>query len=363
MLCGVLALPATGQRGRAVTTPLSLSYMLPRGGFRVEVTAECTELVPGPFHEYAERQLGTRPAITSPGESWRVKSIRVIPVAVADEREVYTLTTSGEYGALLLNLTPEGFLAGVGQATGTPVEERPVEYTAPSSWSPGEIEYARFGIESTLKEVLDSNFSTMEIDGVERRVWDPIERHVLKGKEEYVQEITNELFATRRKRLDALTSPGGITGESIEESRAIEEAYLSLFLGKRVTREVTRAFFYTPERAGETTLLFRFAERQGFTGRENVTGIPYLIEVTDAVVPGEKTPENAPARPGGIAYRVPAVATLRVLGGERALVEERCVVPQLGYLKYFPLDVINSEGLSIEFYPLHGSIKNVTRGR
>jgi hypothetical protein len=356
-----MALPAAAQKGRAVNTPVSLSYILPRVSFDVEVTLECTERVPGPFHEYAERQLGTRAAITSRGQSWRVKKIRLTPVAVPDAEATYTLNATGEYGGLSLSLTPGGFLAGVGRAVASPAE-RPLEYVAPPARSREEIEYVRFGIESTQKEVLDSNFSVIEVEGEPRRVWDPIERHVLKEKEEYVQEITNEIFALRRKRLDALTLPGSLTAAAIEELRALEEAYLGLFLGKEVTREETRVFSYTPEKAGEARPLFRFSTASGITGRDNVAAEPYLVEVTDAVVPGER-PTGEPSTRPSLTYRVPALATLRVYRGDSVLFEGRCIVPQLGYLKQFPLDVIVSEGLSIEFCPLYGSITCMLKNR
>jgi hypothetical protein len=336
--------------------------MLPRVTFNVEVTLECAEQIPGPFHEYAERQLGVRPTITVPGKSWQIKGIRVIPMASPDERRIFTLNAAGEYGGLLLSLTPEGFLAGVGRASGPDFEPCPIEYTASPGRPETNIEYVRFGIESTLKEVLDSNFSTIEVEGVPRRVWDPIERHVLKEKEDYVQEITNEIFAIRRKRLDALASPGGLSRASVEELKALEEAYLSLFLGKRELREVVCVFPYTPERTSESTPLFRFSERQGITGRDDVSAMPFLVEIVNAVVPGEKPAEAAAPRQG-LTYCVPAVADLRVFKGENVLFEGRCVVPQLGYLKQIPLEVIGNEGLSIEFYPRYGSIKSLTKSR
>lgn len=360
MSCGLLALSAAGQRGRTVSTPVSVSYLLPKISFNVEVSMERVELIPGPFEEYAERQLGTRPAITGRGQSWRVKSIRVTPVPVPDARRAYTINASGEYGGILLSLSPEGFLTGAG-AAGAAGVERPIEYVAPAR-ADGAIEYARFGIESTQKEVLDSNFSMMEVEGVARRVWDPIERRVLKEREEYVQEITDQIFAIRQKRLDALTSPGGIPEGSVKALDALEEAYLSLFLGRTVTREETRVFTYTPEKAGEATPLFRFSEARGVAARDDVSATPYLIEVDNVVVPGEG-PATERETPPGLTYRVPAVADLRVFKGDNKLFEGRCIVPQLGYLKQFPLDVIGNEGLSIEFYPAYGSIKSVTRNR
>ena len=38
-----------------------------------------------------------------------------------------------------------------------------------------------------------------------------------------------------------------------------------------------------------------------------------------------------------------------------------CVIPQLGFIKQFPLDVINNEGISIDFYPQYGSIKGIMK--
>jgi hypothetical protein len=358
---GLLALPVAGQKGRAVSTPVTLDYALPATAFRVEVTIECLEFVPGPFHAHAARQLGVA-AAGERRQSWRVKAIRVTPVAVPDERHRYTLELPGDHGALQLALSPEGFLAGAGGAVPamTPAPDREMLYTAPAARA-GEatIEYARFGVESTLEEVLDSNFTMLEVEGEQRRVWDPIERHVLKEAAGLVPEVTAGIFAIRRKRLDALTSPGGITGESIAALAALEEAYLSLFLGKTVAREETRLFTYTPVKAGEATTLFRLSESRGVTGREEVAAVPYRVEVTNAVVAPAPAVEASPGRPG-LTYLVPAMADLRVYRGESLLLEERHVVPQLGHARQFPLDVIGS-GVSIEFYPCHGSIKSVTR--
>ena len=39
----------------------------------------------------------------------------------------------------------------------------------------------------------------------------------------------------------------------------------------------------------------------------------------------------------------------------------RSVIPQLGFIKQFPLDVINNEGISIDFYPQYGSIKGIMK--
>ncbi|MFR4039155.1 MAG: hypothetical protein ACLTZT_16430 [Butyricimonas faecalis] len=59
--------------------------------------------------------------------------------------------------------------------------------------------------------------------------------------------------------------------------------------------------------------------------------------------------------------REPAVADLCLLKGKETVMTVRCVIPQLGFIKQFPLDVINNEGISIDFYPRYGSIKGIMK--
>lgn len=62
-----------------------------------------------------------------------------------------------------------------------------------------------------------------------------------------------------------------------------------------------------------------------------------------------------------LSYREPAVADLCLLKGKETVMTVRSVIPQLGFIKQFPLDVINNEGISIDFYPQYGSIKGIMK--
>ena len=113
-LIGLVVLSAMGQKKREVMTPTAVSYVLPRVEYDVVVTMECVELIPGPLCRYAEEELGERPEIETAGQQWRVKTIRLEPRSVPDKNAMFSVGASGSYGAVALNLTPEGFLAGVG---------------------------------------------------------------------------------------------------------------------------------------------------------------------------------------------------------------------------------------------------------
>ena len=179
-LVGLVSLSVSGQKKRELTTQVSVDYTLPKISYDVVVTMECSRLIPGPFRQYAEQQLGVSPEITSEGEEWTIKNIKFIPRVLPDPKASYTVNAIGEYNSILLNVTPEGFLAGVGSGNTNRTRDEEIVYEEKEKSVGTGINYVYFGIRSTQKEVLDSNFTEMEVEGEMRRVWDPIERHVLK---------------------------------------------------------------------------------------------------------------------------------------------------------------------------------------
>lgn len=360
-LMGLVSLSVLGQKKRELTTPVSVDYALPKIGYDVVVTMECVEAVPGPFRKYAMEQLGVQPEVTAAGEEWTIKDIRFVPRALPDTKAMYTLNAAGEYNSILVNVTPEGFLAGLGSGATNVNQEEKIVYKAEKDAPDADIDYVRFGLRSTQKEVLDSNFTEMEVEGEMRRVWDPIERHVLKEEKDYVSEITEDIFAIRKKRLELLTT-GAATAEGLKALDKLEQNYLSLFMGKKVRSKVVRTFTFVPEKADESVVLFRFSKEDGITAKNNVSAQPYIAELRNVLVRKQEIPQKESARPvPSVYYREPATADLCLVMGKETLMTVRCVIPQLGVIKQFPLDVINNEGIVLEFYPLYGSLKGVIK--
>lgn len=359
-LMGLVSLSVIGQKKRELSTPVTVSYALPKIGYDVVVTMECATLIPGPLRQYAEQQLGVKPEITAEGEEWTIKSIRFVPKALLDPKTMYKITSTGEYNAISLSVTPEGFLAGVGSGNMEPLVEEEMIYVENSEPAQASIDYTRFGMRSTLKEVLDSNFTMVEVEGEMRRAWDPIERQALKNEKDYVPEITEEIFNIRKKRLELLAA-GAVTEEALKTLNTLEENYVSLFMGKKVKREVVRVLSYVPEKADESTALFRFSTAEGITAKNNVSAQPYLVEIKNITLPKEEVPQSGVRPVPGINYRVAAVADLNLMKGNEKVMSVRCIVPQLGYIKQFPMDVINNEGISVDFYPMYGSLKSILK--
>ena len=95
-LVGLVSLSVSGQKKRELTTQVSVDYTLPKISYDVVITMECSRLIPGPFRQYAEQQLGVSPEITSEGEEWTIKNIKFIPRALPDPKASYTVNAIGE---------------------------------------------------------------------------------------------------------------------------------------------------------------------------------------------------------------------------------------------------------------------------
>lgn len=366
MLMMCLMFSAGAQKKRELTTSVNVNYCLPKVAYRVEVTLECKKYIPGPYQDYAEKELGMKPEILQSEEQWKIDGIDIRPQYVPDEKAVYSVSATGDYVPVMLNLTAEGFLAGVtGAKEAVFNEESLMKFEADPRRELSQIDMMKLNTYNHLKEVLDTNYTYQEIDGVMKKIWDPIVRYVPKTKADNVKEAVSEIFRIRSERVKLLGAENNVPdGKSLElllkEFDQMEQNYLSLFMGKKETYRIKRVFECTPEKADEPFVVFRFTEENGIVEAKNVSASAYFLKIADAVV-AASTPVNGDAAGSAIFYRVPAVGELQLLKGKEILMSFRTIVPQLGEVKKFPVDVISNEGLSLEFYPQFGSLKSINR--
>lgn len=366
LLVLALGLSVCAQKKREIGTPVTVNYCLPKVSFLVKVKMEYTQSIPGPYRQYALQELGMKPEITSLGERWRIQEIEVKPFSVPDENAMYAMTASGDYQPVMLSLSPEGFLAGVAAGPLDASETTPVmNYRAVVPNQETEVDITSLNTYNPLKEVLDTNYTFQEVDGVMKKIWDPIVRYTAKSNEDNKNEAVKEIFRIRSERVRLVAAENEVPdGTSLalilKELDKMEQDYLSLFMGKKVIQTVEHTFFCTPEKAGEATVIFRFSETEGIVGRKNVSATPYILKVEDVRVPAlEET--AAVATQGVIYYRVPAVGEVKLMRTNEELQRFQTIVPQLGTIKTFPTDVISNEGLVLEFYPEYGSLRSVNK--
>lgn len=366
VLAVLSALAVMAQKKKEITTQVNVNYCLPKVVYEVEVTLECARFIPGPYRNYAMKELGLQPAIQETREEWQITGINVKPVYIPDEKAVYSVSATGEYSPILLTLSAEGFLSGVSGGKGGIFNgDEQVKYVIDDLPEEKVIDIMKLNTYNHLKEVLDTNYTFQEVDGVMKKIWDPIVRYTAKTESDNVKEVVSEIFRIRSERVKLLGAENEVPdGKSLEiilrEFDRMEDNYLSLFMGKKTTGKIKRVFTCAPEKADEPVVAFRFTKANGITDIKDVSAQPYLIKFADVVVPAS-TPVAGETTGAAIYYRVPAVGELMMMKGKEELISFHTIIPQFGEVKRFPVDVISNDGLMLEFYPRFGALKSVNR--
>lgn len=366
LLAVILGFTVTGQKKKELVTPVNVNYCLPKASYEVSVTMECTKCIPGPYRNYAEKELGVKPEITEPSERWIIRDIRIKPMYIPDEKAVYSISASGDYNPLMLRLSAEGFLAGVSAGQGGVYnEEKKMKYIVDEGIEEKVIDIMKLNTYNHLKEILDTNYTYQQVDGEMKKIWDPIIRYAVKTEKDNVKEAVSEIFRIRSERVKLLGAENNVPdGKSLEiilkGFERMEDNYLSLFMGKKESKTVVRMFECVPSKQGEEVVAFRFTEDKGVVEAKNVSAPAYLLKFENVVVPASN-PVNGTTTEAAVFYRVPAVADLKLVKNNQELVSFRTIVPQFGETKKIPVDVISNEGLLLEFYPQFGSLKSISK--
>lgn len=366
LVISALVVQVFAQKKREISTVVNVNYCLPKVVYKLEVTMDHIHYIPGPFWKYAEKELSLTPEIVETTERWKITDIQVSPQFLPDEKAMYSVATSSDYWPISLSLSAEGFLAGVGGGNGEIVGNYDIlKYHNAEKNDTEAIDITKLNTYNYLKEVLDTNYTFQEVDGEMKKIWDPIIRYTRKTELDNVKEAVSEIFRIRSERVRLLNADNNVSdGKSLEiilnEYAQMEANYLSLFMGKKIVNRIKKIVYCTPIKADEPILAFRFSEQDGITDSKNVSAAAYFLQVTDITIPAS-TLVDGESNVAGVFYRVPAIGKLQLLFGKKVLMKMETIVPQLGEIKRFPLDVISNEGLSLEFYPQYGSLKSIKK--
>lgn len=366
LLVVTVVMTGNAQKKKELTTAVNVNYCLPKVAYRVLVAAECVRSVPGPYWKHAAKELGMQPEITDFSENWKISSVEIKPEYVPDEKAVYSISATMDYTPVMLTLSAEGFLAGVSAGSGAVHNSTEVmTWQADVPVEEEKLDIMKLNTYNHLKEVLDTNYTFREIDGEMKRIWDPIVRYVPKRESDNIKEAVSEIFRIRSERVKLLGTETEVPdGKALEiilaELDRVEANYLSLFMGRRDTIRTKRVFVCVPAEAREPVVAFRFSEKKGLQDVKNVEGQPWTLKFDNVTVPAS-TPVGGDASAAAVFYRVPATADLKLMKGKEEMMRFRTIVPQLGEVKKFPVDIISNEGLMLEFYPEYGALKSVNR--
>ncbi|MBR5736804.1 MAG: DUF4831 family protein [Bacteroidales bacterium] len=320
-------------------------YSLPSTSIMLTVTAEKENFVAGPYAQFAQKYMGSE-ARTEDAVTYTLKSIDLAPYLEADPstRIALNLSGKGTAAANFLQLCSQGLIVASDSYTGKP-----------ESWRFPSIAnndvFAGKDVEGNLTSATTTLYKTVNTAEGFQRVAVSQSQVVEKSLEKKAQETANTIFDLRKSRMQIITGDTDATysGEAmqaaISEITRLEQEYMSLFYGTSTTSVQTMNFDVVPKAStsNQMYVAFRISDTEGLLPANDVAGRPIVLELSFDKAPSVSTAGISASRlttGGTVYYRVPVIATARIMDGSQMLLQTRIPVYQFGQTVSFPLNSV-----------------------
>lgn len=322
-------------------------YSLPSTSITFVVEAVKETFTAGPYAQYAQKYLGTE-AKTEDAVTYNLSSIEIFPYLEADlnVRIPINLSGKGISAANFLQFCSQGLIVTSDSYTGKP-----------ESWRFPSIatndKFAGKGVGGNLTTTATTLYKTVNTDNGFKRIAVQQNQVIEKSTEAKAEEVSKSIFDLRKQRLQIITGDtdatfsGEALGAAVAEINRLEQEYLSLFLGHTESSSQKMNFDVVPkaDNAKQIYVAFRISESLGLLPANNMSGRPIVLELTidpASVSAGTaiSTTNGKSREPQLVYYRVPAIATAKILDGQSMLLQTRIPVYQLGAVRAFPIETM-----------------------
>lgn len=291
-----------------------LIYNLPSTVFDITIETECIEKKPGEYYKYAQKYFSTDKAIAEPSRSWSIKSIHITPRGIANPDERYLMQfKKGTSPFLIVN--EENMPLAIN--TENIPEQKSATLPTPVMPSPTPLE-SDAAQQVISQEMLQSQSSAKR-----------------------AELAASQIYTLRQSRTDILTGqaeqmpPDGQAMQLVLDNLSAQEAALTaMFMGTERRYSDVKTFRFTPDTISSEKIIARISSISGIVDEFDLSGEPvYLsLEIIERgeLPKNEKTGLTKQFPKGGVAYRIPGKANIKLEYDGKVFVDEMFNVAQYG---------------------------------
>ena len=318
-------------------------YALPRTVLVVRVTAVKTIYVPGPFRAYAEKYLGVKPVVTEAKTRWSLENAELSSFKEPDPAKYFVISTNGVLAENALVMTKNGLLMDI---AALPEKDVPA-YSVTSDEPDGKPYFTDLSVKRNIVEKKDTVYRMMVSDTGFVRV--PVVRKTSEKKTlaQKAEEAANFIIKIRKRRFKLMAGQYDVYPRdealefAVKELTRLENEYLALFTGKKVSQKWYYRFIFTPGDATKQPVLFRISPETGICNTTGCKGIPVYLQFN---VP-ETTVRDGVAREEGVLrdtlfYRIPSLTDVKLMYTDRILAQKHLLIYQFGPVVGLPANVV-----------------------
>ena len=291
-------------------------YALPRTVIQLDLMVDKTELVEGPFSDYAY-MVGADDVITKDGVEYILKDVVMSTCAEADPNATFFVAMNPKKGeGLPFHLNEKGILVGVGM-------------DVESAWKPStpSVKTQSVTSDKSFKYQYSSNG--------------------MRSEEQQARAAAEMVGRIREEKIKLLTGfqETAFTLDTYRQMYAdldeMESEYLSLFIGKRVVTPIVQTVYVTLTKDVPLQTVGSFSKESGFSsssfGGNNIAVQAISLQTTGNINALSPSAVESLSHENKLFYRIPETANVKVTMGGEVLVESRETIAQFGVFMLAPL--------------------------
>ncbi len=312
-------------------TARGIYYALPKTTFKVKLILEKVSRIRGPFANYTEKYLGTDNFIKTNGSYFRLLSVDIQPVSMADPSQLYYVQFPEDRSAKEIRhfgfqLNDEGVLSAFGLKPVSKTEKKNEETSSQTYIYSDNSSGFKMAAGYSRAQKVDTIVRKFTIDTL------TIKRFLYKtswvnlSEEDRANDAAQQIKKIRDSRFNLLNGYHEVNyGDGVRymdaELQKLEHQYLTLFLGRETKKMVVRNFMFDPEKGHLSKVLMQIINADG--QQQNIRLIikpANLLPLPNAVLP----------KPDFIFYRIPVKAVVQISIGSYPFYSDVFPIPQLG---------------------------------
>lgn len=320
-------------------------YTLPKTAVDIVIESEITEKQPGEFNNYARRYLNLDDAVRQPSYSARIKSVTIVPVAVADTSARFAMQFKGQ-GITYVLLDDNNAPLAINTENIARREAPTLPVAKKAEPTPLETDAAK---QAVTREMSLSSSQGKRAELAAQRIFE-------------LREYRNDLISGQADN----TPPDGKSLElSLNNLTAQEAALTAMFAGTTATRTDVDVVRFEPDTTEVRDLVIaRLSPTDGVVDADDLTGAPITLSMS--IDQWGQTPTDDKGAvlsmpKGAVAYRVPGQATITIEYDDRPVATQSVDVAQLGIVHGLDPKVFNNKKAPafLIFNPLTGAVETL----
>ena len=344
-----------------MVTESGIIYALPQTNLNFTIEASRTDIIVGPYHEYAEKYMGIDNVPDEESTVWQITDVSINTYKDIDPEHYYMIEPTGKFNVDFSKLVENGNILPVSKS----VEGRFANKFYGVNNDGNEIVFTDLSVTKYIGEEKITYYKRVQKDSLFAKIPVVKTQSVYKSFEDKAEEAANFIFMIREKRFELLAGmadfyPEGKSLEvAIEELNKLENEYLALFIGKRFASNYSAGFEFIPTETqlNQPYILFRFNEEKGVLQPNDLRGRPIIVEIDKmdktknlSFLMSDQINREGTIYKDKLYYRIPDLVQIKVYDESTIIATRKVKIEQYGIVVPFPaMFLMNNEGF-IEFY-------------